>query len=58
MRAMMRKHIDDTLSEAVNELQGHYAAGVQDYDAIHEHILMMSDAISSAIMQQFPRRFR
>jgi hypothetical protein len=58
MRAMMRKHLDDTLSEAVNHLQGNYAASVQDYDAIHEHILMMSDTISDAIMQQFPRRFR
>jgi hypothetical protein len=58
MRAMMRKHLDDTLSEAVNHLQGNYAAGVQDYDAIHEHILMMSDTISDAIMRQFPRRFR
>jgi hypothetical protein len=58
MRAMMRKHLDDTLSEAVNHLQGNYAASVQDYDAIHEHILMMSDTLSAAIMQQFPRRFR
>jgi len=58
MRAMMRKHLDDTLAEAVNELGGNYAAGVQDYDSIHEHILMMSDTLSSAIMQQFPRRFR
>jgi hypothetical protein len=58
MRAMMRKHLDDTLAEAVNELGGNYAAGVQDYDSIHEHILLMSDTLSSAIMQQFPRRFR
>jgi hypothetical protein len=58
MRAMMRGHLDDTLSEAVNELQGHYAAGVQDYDSIHQHILLMSDTLSDAIMQQFPRRFR
>jgi hypothetical protein len=58
MRAKMRKHLDDTLAEAVNELQGNYAAGVQDYDSIHQHILLMSDTLSSAIMQQFPRRFR
>ena len=58
MRAMMRKHLDDTLAEAVNQLQGNYAAGVADYDAIHQHILMMADTISDAIMQQFPRRFR
>jgi hypothetical protein len=58
MRAMMRGHLDDTLSEGVNQLGGNYAAGVQDYDAIHQHILMMSDTLSGAIMQQFPRRFR
>jgi hypothetical protein len=58
MRAMMRGHLDDTLSEAVNQLRGNYVAGVQDYDAIHQHILMMSDTLSGAIMQQFPRRFR
>jgi hypothetical protein len=58
MRAMMRGHLDDTLSEAVNQLQGNYAAGVQDYDAIHQHILLMADTLSDAIMQQFPRRFR
>jgi hypothetical protein len=58
MRAMMRKHLDDTLAEAVNELQGNYADGVQDYDSIHQHILLMSDTLSDAIMQQFPRRFR
>jgi hypothetical protein len=58
MRAMMRKHLDDTLAEAVHHLQGDYTGSVQDYDAIHQHILLMSDTISAAIMRQFPRRFR
>jgi hypothetical protein len=30
---------------------------VKDYDAVHQHILVMADTISDAIMQQFPRRF-
>jgi hypothetical protein len=58
MRAMMREHLDETLAEAVHRLQGDFAADVNDYDAIHGHILVMADTISGAIMQQFPRRFR
>jgi hypothetical protein len=39
MRAMMRAHLDQTLSEATNRLGGNYAADVRDYEAIHRHIL-------------------
>jgi hypothetical protein len=58
MRADMRTHLDQTLSEASHELQGNYSASVIDYDAIHLHILDMADMLSSGIMKQFPRRFR
>ena len=58
MRSMMRMHLDQTLSEAVNQLEGDYAASVRDYDAIHRHILEMADALSDGIIKQFPRRFR
>lgn len=54
---MMRTHLDQTLQEAVNQLEGRYVAGVRDYDAIHRHILKMADALSSGIVKQFPRRF-
>ena len=58
MRAMMRTHLDQTLSEAQNRLTGQFAADVRDYDAIHRHILRIADVLSTGIMRQFPRRFR
>jgi hypothetical protein len=58
MRRMMKGHLDQTLSEAVNRLQGSYAADVRDYDEIHDHILTMADSLSHGIIRQFPRRFR
>ena len=39
MRSMMKTHLDQTLSEAVDQLTGHYAAGVRQYDAIEQHML-------------------
>jgi hypothetical protein len=58
MRAAMKTHLDDTLSEAVNRLGGNYEADVRDYDRIHDHILMMADTLSRGIIEQFPREFR
>ncbi|MGH8940467.1 MAG: hypothetical protein ACRDV2_14145 [Actinomycetes bacterium] len=57
MRAVMAGHLEQTLAEAAHELQGQYAAGVLDYEMIHEHILEMADLLSSGIMRQFPKRF-
>jgi hypothetical protein len=57
MRAAMKEHLDQTLAEAVDELNGDYAASVSDYEAIHLHILAMADLLSSGIMHQFPARF-
>ena len=58
MRRMMKGHLDQTLSEAVNRLGGKYGADVRDYDKIHNHILMMADTLSKGIIKQFPGRFR
>jgi hypothetical protein len=58
MRAMMKAHLDQTLKEAQDRLQGRFAADVRDYEAIHRHILEMADELSTGIMRQFPRRFR
>jgi hypothetical protein len=57
MRRMMKGHLDQTLREAVNRLNGRYAADVRDYDQIHRHILVMADSLSAGIINQFPRRF-
>jgi hypothetical protein len=57
MRAAMKEHLDQTLTEAQDELGGNYAASVNDYEAIHLHILAMADLLSSGIMRQFPGKF-
>jgi hypothetical protein len=58
VRRMMRGHLDQTLVEASHRLSGDYAADIRDYELVHRHILMMADAISGAIIRQFPGRFR
>jgi hypothetical protein len=58
MRKMMKKHLDDTLSEAVNRLTGKYAEDAHAYDHIHSHILKMADALTDGIVKQFPKKFR
>ena len=57
MRAFMKEHLDQTLAEAVDELSGNYTASINDYEAIHLHILALADLLSSGIMHQFPSKF-
>jgi hypothetical protein len=58
MRAMMKTHLDQTLKEAIDRLQGRFAADIRDYEAVHRHILEMADMLSDGIIRQFPARFR
>ena len=58
MRSMMKAHLDQTLKEAVDRLNGRFAADIADYDAVHRHILDMADTLSDGIVAQFPARFR
>jgi hypothetical protein len=58
MKAEMHKHLDLTTQEAVARLRGNWSADVAAYDQIHEHILHMSDLLSSGLVKQFPKRFR
>jgi hypothetical protein len=57
MRADMKTHLDQTLAEAADELGGNFTGSVQDYDAVHNHILAMADMLSSGIVHQFPQDF-
>jgi hypothetical protein len=57
-RALMRGHLDQTLEEAAARLKGDFAADIRAYDEIHHHILVMADTLSSAIVKQFPSKFR
>ena len=57
MRADMKKHLDQTLAEASDELQGHYHASVRDYEAVHRHIQAMADMLSNGIIRAFPGAF-
>jgi hypothetical protein len=58
VRAMMKKHLDQTLREGVDQLTGNYPASVRQYDAIERHIVEMADTLSTGIVKQFPARFR
>ena len=55
---LMRGHLDDTLEEAAHRLGGDFDADIREYEHIHNHILRMADALSTAIIRQFPERFR
>ncbi|MBK5289600.1 MAG: hypothetical protein JJE46_14150 [Acidimicrobiia bacterium] len=56
-RPMMRDHLDKTLAEAVDHLQGNWAADVVDYDKVHAQILHMADMLTDGIIAQSPKKF-
>lgn len=57
MRAGMATHLEQTFSEAANELSGNYAASVADYEEAHLHMLALADTLSDGIMATFPKAF-
>ncbi|MEV8475123.1 hypothetical protein [Streptomyces sp. NPDC051173] len=57
LRAMMKNHLDLTLQEATDRLQGHYANDIADFDEVHRQILGMADMLSDGIIRRFPERF-
>jgi hypothetical protein len=57
MRQMMHDHLDITLAEAVDHLNGDYAADIADYDRVHTQILAMADMLTDGIVAQFPEKF-
>jgi hypothetical protein len=59
MRRMMRVHLKQVIGLAVDQINGHYRAGIRLYDRYIHHILSgMADMLSNGIIEQFPHRFR
>jgi hypothetical protein len=56
-QTMMREHLDLTLAEAVDQLEGRYPESVADYDKVHDAMLRMADMLSNGIISQFPEKF-
>jgi hypothetical protein len=57
LKTMMRRHLDLTLTEASDHLQGNFEQDVADYDRVHLEILRMADMLSAGIARQFPGSF-
>jgi len=57
LQTALYTHLDQTLSEASNELKGNYAGSIKDYDQAMSHMLMVADTLSSGIIAQFPSKF-
>jgi hypothetical protein len=55
--AMMKDHLDLTLTEAVARLEGRYADDIAAYEEVHQQILGMADMLSDGIIAQFPSAF-
>ena len=58
LREMMKVHLSTTTDEVVARLTKNWEADVRAFDAVYDHILVMSDALSEGIIKQFPERFR
>jgi len=54
---MMNKHLTTTTDELMARLHKDWDADVKAFDAVYDHILMMSDALADGIVKQFPEKF-
>jgi len=55
--AMMNTHLSTTTDEVVARLTKNWEQDVRAFDAVYQHILAMSDALSDGIIKQFPNKF-
>ena len=54
---MMNTHLSTTSTELVARLNKDWDGDVKAFDAVYDHILHMSDALSDGIVKQFPDKF-
>lgn len=57
LKEMMDTHLSLTKAVAVAAIGKDWDAEIKATDSNHEHILMMSDALSDGIVKQFPKKF-
>lgn len=55
---MLHKHLDLTTNEVVSRLKKDWSADIKAFDEGHDHILILSDALSNGIVKQFPDKFK
>jgi hypothetical protein len=58
MQAMMREHLDLTLTEATARLTEDWAADVAAYDRVHDAILLMADMLADGLTDRSGHRGR
>jgi len=54
---MMKTHLSTTTDEVVARLKKDWTGDVRAFDAVYDHILHMSDALTDGIVKQFPDKF-
>jgi hypothetical protein len=57
LASMMKMHLSTTTNEVVARLNKNWEEDVRAYDAVYDHILKMSDALSDGIVKQFREKF-
>lgn len=54
---MMKMHIDQTTTYAVDLLKGDYAKAIKDYDEAFAHMMEMATTLANGIVAQYPDKF-
>ena len=57
LKDLLHMHLSTTKDELVARYTMNYPADVAAYDAVYNHILTMSDALTDGIVKQFPAKF-
>jgi len=57
LKDMLHKHLDYVTGQAVSRLGKKWVEDIKFYDTNHNHMLMLSDALSDGIIKQFPDKF-
>ncbi len=54
---MMKEHIDTTVAYSVDLLKGNYEQSIKDFDKAYDHMMMMSQTLTTGIIAQYPNKF-